>query len=94
MSSPFGCRDVGRYTRLVDRGWAIYRYTKLEVYGDPDRIVAELTRARGRRARRADGGAAAVALGVTGDALTPTGYLCAAGSGSAVRATKRNRSPR
>jgi hypothetical protein len=43
-------RDVGRYTRLVDRGWAIYRYTKLEVYGRRDRIIAELTRARARRA--------------------------------------------
>jgi hypothetical protein len=42
-------RDVGRYTRLVDRGWRIYRYTKLEVYGDADRIVAELTRARQQR---------------------------------------------
>jgi hypothetical protein len=39
-------RDVARYTRLVDRGWRIYRYTKLEVYGEPERIVAELTRAR------------------------------------------------
>ena len=39
-------RDVGRYTRLVDLGWRIYRYTKLDVYGDPGRIVAELTRAR------------------------------------------------
>jgi len=30
--------------RLVDRGWRIYRYTKYEVYGDPGRAVAELTR--------------------------------------------------
>ncbi len=42
-------RDVARYTRLVDRGWRIYRYTKLEVYGEPERIVAELTRARKQR---------------------------------------------
>jgi hypothetical protein len=42
-------RDVGRYTRLVDRGWRIYRYTKLEVYGEPERIIAELTRARKQR---------------------------------------------
>jgi hypothetical protein len=41
-------RDAGRYTRLVDRGWRIYRYTKYEVYGDPGRIVAELARALGR----------------------------------------------
>ena len=38
-------RDAGRYTRLVDRGWRIYRYTRFDVYGDPGRIVAELTRA-------------------------------------------------
>ena len=38
-------RDAGRYTRLVDRGWRIYRYTKFDVYGDPGRIVTELTRA-------------------------------------------------
>ena len=40
-------RDAGRYTRLVDRGWRIYRYTKYDVYGDPGRIVAELSRALG-----------------------------------------------
>ncbi|WP_219413714.1 hypothetical protein [Pseudonocardia nigra] len=38
-------RDVGRYTRLVDRGWRIYRYTKYEIRGEPDRIVAEISRA-------------------------------------------------
>jgi very-short-patch-repair endonuclease len=38
-------RDAGRYTRLVDRGWRIYRYTKYDVYAEPGRIVAELTRA-------------------------------------------------
>jgi hypothetical protein len=38
-------RDAGRYTRLVDRGWRIYRYTKYDVYGDPGRIVEELSRA-------------------------------------------------
>ena len=40
-------RDAGRYTRLVDRGWRIYRYTGHDVYGAPDRIVAELVRALG-----------------------------------------------
>ena len=40
-------RDAGRYTRLVDRGWRIYRYTHHDVYGRPERIVAELTRALG-----------------------------------------------
>lgn len=38
-------RDAGRYTRLVDRGWRIYRYTWLDVYRNPERIIAELTRA-------------------------------------------------
>ena len=42
-------RDISRSTRLVDCGWALYRYTKLDVYGDPGRIVAELSRARERR---------------------------------------------
>ena len=41
-------RDAGRYTRLVDRGWRIYRYTRFDVYGDPTRIITELTRALGR----------------------------------------------
>jgi hypothetical protein len=41
-------RDIARHTRLVDLGWRIYRYTKLDVYGEPGRIVAELTRARRR----------------------------------------------
>jgi very-short-patch-repair endonuclease len=40
-------RDAGRYTRLVDRGWRIYRYTERDVYGDPGLIVAELARALG-----------------------------------------------
>lgn len=38
-------RDVGRYTRLVADGWRIYRYTKYDVFGEPERIVAEITRA-------------------------------------------------
>lgn len=40
-------RDAGRYTRLVDRGWRIYRYTKYDVYRNPGRIVDELARALG-----------------------------------------------
>lgn len=44
-------RDISRSTRLLDRGWALYRYTKLEVYREPERIVAELHRARERRSR-------------------------------------------
>lgn len=38
-------RDVGRYTRLVDGGWRIHRLTKIEVYGEPDEIAAEIRRA-------------------------------------------------
>jgi hypothetical protein len=41
-------RDIARTTRLVDLGWRVYRYTKRELYGEPGRIVAELTRARAR----------------------------------------------
>jgi very-short-patch-repair endonuclease len=41
-------RDAGRYTRLVARGWRIYRYTRFDVYGDPGRIITELTHALGR----------------------------------------------
>ncbi len=41
-------RDVGRYTGLVDDGWRIYRYTKFEVYGERERIIEQLTRARQR----------------------------------------------
>lgn len=40
-------RDVGRYTRLVDLGWRIYRYTKYEIRHEPARIVAEIARALG-----------------------------------------------
>jgi hypothetical protein len=42
-------RDVARYTRPVDRGRQICRYTKLEVYGEPERIVTESGRARKQR---------------------------------------------
>jgi hypothetical protein len=38
-------RDVARYTRLVDRGWRIDRYTKYEIRREPARIVAEIARA-------------------------------------------------
>lgn len=38
-------RDAGRYTRLVDRHWRIYRYTKYDVFGAANRIVAEVARA-------------------------------------------------
>jgi hypothetical protein len=41
-------RDVSRYTGLVDKGWRIYRYTKIEILRSPGLIVAQLTRARER----------------------------------------------
>jgi very-short-patch-repair endonuclease len=44
-------RDAGRYTRLVDAGWRIYRYTEFEISRERDRIVAEITRAM-RRVKR------------------------------------------
>ena len=38
-------RDARRYTALVDKGWRIYRYTKDDILGAPERIIAELSRA-------------------------------------------------
>lgn len=38
-------RDAGRYTALVDKGWRIYRYTKLEILRRGGMIIAQLTRA-------------------------------------------------
>ncbi len=38
-------RDAGRYTKLVDEGWRIYRFTKFEMYTDPDAIAATIGRA-------------------------------------------------
>jgi very-short-patch-repair endonuclease len=43
-------RDIRRGTRLVDQGWRVYRYTKLEIYLEPDRVVAEVRRALRRAA--------------------------------------------
>jgi len=34
--------DAGRYTRLVDAGWRIHRFTKYQVYAEPDEIVATI----------------------------------------------------
>ena len=45
-------RDAGSYTRLVDDDWRIYRYTKFDVYGEPERIVDQLARARQSGTRR------------------------------------------
>jgi hypothetical protein len=40
-------RDVGRYTWLVDEGWRMFRFTKFEVYGEPDEVAATIGRAPG-----------------------------------------------
>lgn len=41
-------RDIGRHTALLDGGWRVYRYTKLDVLHRPDRVVAQLRRALAR----------------------------------------------
>jgi len=41
--------DVGRYTRFVDAGWRIYRFTKYQLYAEPDEIVATISRALAAR---------------------------------------------
>jgi uncharacterized protein DUF559 len=38
-------RDAGRYTWLVDQGWRMYRFTKREMYTEPDDIVDAIDRA-------------------------------------------------
>ena len=43
-------RDIRRGTRLVDQGWRLYRYSKREIYNEPDRIVSEVRRALTRAA--------------------------------------------
>lgn len=47
-STEWVLRDVGRYTRLVDRGWRIYRDTKCETYQEPQRILDEVGRGPAR----------------------------------------------
>jgi hypothetical protein len=42
-------RDAGRYTWLVDERWRMYRFTKYEVYREPDEIAATVARALGVR---------------------------------------------
>lgn len=50
-TTPTGVRrDIARYTRLVDRGWRIYRYTAAEILRDPDRVIAQVGRALARAA--------------------------------------------
>jgi hypothetical protein len=36
-----------RYTWLVDDGWRMFRFTKFEVYGEPDEVAATIGRALG-----------------------------------------------
>jgi hypothetical protein len=38
-------RDAGRYTWLVDAGWRMYRFTKYQVYCEPDEIAEAIARA-------------------------------------------------
>jgi very-short-patch-repair endonuclease len=38
-------RDIARHTALLDQGWRVHRYTKVDVLHRPDRIVAQLSRA-------------------------------------------------
>jgi very-short-patch-repair endonuclease len=42
-------RDIGRGTRLLDRDWLIYRYTRHEIRTRGQLIVDEISRARERR---------------------------------------------
>jgi very-short-patch-repair endonuclease len=37
--------DASRYTRLVDGGWRMYRFTKYQAYAEPDEIAATIDRA-------------------------------------------------
>jgi len=41
--------DAGRYTRLVDAGWRIYRFTRYQVYAEPEEIVTTIGRALAAR---------------------------------------------
>ncbi|WP_232664520.1 endonuclease domain-containing protein [Pseudonocardia sp. TRM90224] len=34
--------DTGRYTRLVAAGWRMYRFTKRDIWSDPDRIATTI----------------------------------------------------
>jgi very-short-patch-repair endonuclease len=37
--------DIGRHTALVDKGWRVYRYTRLDVLQRPELIVQQICRA-------------------------------------------------
>jgi very-short-patch-repair endonuclease len=38
-------RDIGRHTALLDKGWRVYRYPKLDVLQRPELIVEQIRRA-------------------------------------------------
>ena len=38
-------QDAGRYTWLVDDGWRMYRFTKYQVYREPDEVAGKIERA-------------------------------------------------
>ena len=44
-------RDISRGTDLLDEGWRLYRFTKHEVYGEPDELAAKIDRALSVRTR-------------------------------------------
>jgi very-short-patch-repair endonuclease len=46
-------RDIGRHTALVDKGWRVYRYTKLDVLQRPELIVEQIRRALSTGSRTA-----------------------------------------
>jgi very-short-patch-repair endonuclease len=38
-------RDAARYTALVDAGWRMFRFTKYQVYLEPDEVAETIRRA-------------------------------------------------
>jgi very-short-patch-repair endonuclease len=38
-------RDIGRHTALLDKGWRVYRYTRLDLLRRPETIVDQIRRA-------------------------------------------------
>jgi very-short-patch-repair endonuclease len=46
-------RDIGRHTALLDKGWRVYRYTKLDVLQRPELIVEQIGRALSTGSRTA-----------------------------------------
>jgi very-short-patch-repair endonuclease len=46
-------RDIARHTALLDKGWRVYRYTKVDVFDRPELIVEQIRRALSTGARTA-----------------------------------------